>query len=282
MVVVLPVPLLTQEGKVLPSSKCIVTALRLVVRLGESLFPLFTPKCQHSIHHARNISLLPCLLSSFCLTSDGGTTVCDTAQVDHMVESLLLHRNPLALSSALSSTATLWCKFSVVNPVLVTHTGPELVNAIRFHVQPAARHSVPLSPLLRRASLVMSTHRLRSCALLYLLKPPPRLPQHTTQQQQMPPPQLSILEFIAVVFYETPPLGARPPLQLHEDLSDAQCPSDSVQPEGESPLMMPPRSSPLPSFSNGVSFPKPSRRAIFHFLNPSTLVLRQYQQLQWP
>ena len=138
MAAALPVPLLTQEGLVLPSSKCIVTALRLVVRLGVSLFPLFTPQCQHTIHHARSISLSPCLISSFCLTSDGGTTVCDTAQVDHMVESLLLHRNPLALRSALSSTATIWCKFSVVNPVLVTHTGAELVNAIRFHAQPAA------------------------------------------------------------------------------------------------------------------------------------------------
>ena len=48
------------------------------------------------------------------------------------------------------------------------------------------------------------------------------------------------------------------PLQLHEE---------------RTPLLMPPRSSPLPSFSNSVSLPKPSRRALSHFTNQSTLVL---------
>ena len=133
MVAALPVPLLTQEGPVLPSSKYIVTALRSVVQLGASLFPLFTQQCQHTLHHALTFTV-----SWLCLTSDGGSTNCDTAEVDHTEEPPLLHRNPLALISALSSTATIWCNFYVVHPASATYTGAERLNAIRFHAQPAA------------------------------------------------------------------------------------------------------------------------------------------------
>ena len=211
MAAALPVPLLTQEGPLLPSSKCIITALRLVVRLDVSLFPLFTPQCQHTLHHARNISLSRCLLSWFCLTSDGGTRACDTAQVDHKVGSL-------ATQESLGSQ--LCIVFDCHNLVQVQRRQPSLGHSHwrrtrQRHQVPRpnrSRHSVPLSPLLRRASLVMSTHRLRSCALLYLLKPPPRLP-HTPRNNSRRLHATLDLGVHAVVFYQTP-LSAHGPTSV--------------------------------------------------------------------
>ena len=54
------------------------------------------------------------------------------------MESLLLHRYSLALSATLSSTVTIWCVFHVDYTALVTHTGFERLNAIRFRAQLAA------------------------------------------------------------------------------------------------------------------------------------------------
>ena len=110
-----------------------------------------------------------------------------------------------------------------------------------------SRHSVLLSHTFRWALVAMSEHRRGHCALC--------LP--TTADAST---QLSIPEFLQLCFTKHP-FRRTAALQLHEDLSDAQCPSDSVN-RRETPLLMPPRSSPLPSFSNIVSF---SRRPISHF-----------------
>ena len=153
MVAALPVPLLTQEGPVLPSSKYIVTALRSVVQLGASLFPLFTQQCQHTLHHALTFTV-----SWLCLTSDGGSTNCDTAEVDHTEEPPLLHRNPLG--------SHLCTVFNSYNLVQLLRRPPSLGHlhrsrASKRHQVPRptrGRHSVLLSLILRRASLVMFTH----------------------------------------------------------------------------------------------------------------------------
>ena len=89
----------------------------------------------HTPHHARSMSLtVPCP----CSTSDRGSTACDTAVVY-----ILRYRNPLALSSSLSSTATISWKFYVVDSALVTlestfstpsgSTSPSTHNAATAH-----------------------------------------------------------------------------------------------------------------------------------------------------
>ena len=98
-------------------------------------FPLLTLQYPHTPHHARSMSLtVPCP----CSTSDRGSTACDTAVVY-----ILLCRNPLALSSSLSSTATISWKFYVVDSALVTlestfstpsgSTSPSTHNAATAH-----------------------------------------------------------------------------------------------------------------------------------------------------
>ena len=133
-----------------------------------------------------------------------------------MVESLLLHKHPLALSSALPSTATIWCVFNVHYPALVTHTGVERPNAIR---STRSRHSVLLSLTLRRASLVISAHRLCRCAL--------SLP-HTTLPQQTPPRNSLSRSCCSCVLTNTP--SGAVPLRLHEDLCDVQSSSNTGYP----------------------------------------------------
>ena len=82
-----------------------------------------------------------------------------------------------------------------------------------------SRHSVLLSHTFRWALLAMSEHRRGHCALC--------LP--TTADAST---QLSIPEFLQLCFTKHP-FRRTVPLQLHEDLTDAQCPSDSVNPRGD-------------------------------------------------
>ena len=63
--------------------------------------------------------------------SDGRSAERAAAQVDYMVESLLLHRYSLPFSSTLSSTVTVDCA------ALAPHTGVERHRAIRLRAHPA-------------------------------------------------------------------------------------------------------------------------------------------------
>ena len=179
-----------------------------------------------------------------------------------VVESLLLHWNPLALSSSLCTTATIWCKFYVVNPALVTHTGAELLNAIKCHAQPAAVTQcqclyLHVGPLPRD----VHTQTAPLCSALNL-EHPPRLPR-TTLTQLVPPRNSRSRNSCSCVLRDTP-FGAG---------SHFNCVKTSTMHSAPATAVLPPRSSPLPSFSNGASSPKPCRRAISHFSNPSTLAL---------
>ena len=82
-----------------------------------------------------------------------------------------------------------------------------------------SRHSVLLSHTFRWALVAMSEHRRGHCALC--------LP--TTADAST---QLSIPEFLQLCFTKHP-FRRTAALQLHEDLSDAQCPSDSVNRRGD-------------------------------------------------
>ena len=84
-----------------------------------------------------------------------------------------------------------------------------------------SRRSVSLSLFLRQASPGMSTHRLRHFAPLHLLTSPTCLP-HTTDAST----QLSVSEFLQLCLTKHP-FRRTVPLQLHGDLTDAHCPSNT-------------------------------------------------------
>ena len=87
-----------------------------------------------------------------------------------------------------------------------------------------SRHSVPLSLLLRRASLVMSTQTMPLCSALSL--EPASSPSTHNAATADASTQLSIQEFLQLCFTKHP-FRRTATLQLREDLNDAQCPSDS-------------------------------------------------------
>ena len=167
----------------------------------------------------------------------------DCTDTQDVVESLLLHWHSLALSSALSTTAAIWCVFFVDNPLLVTYTEPERLFVIRFHAQPAAVTQFSC----------FSSHRHCQCA------------------QQTPPRNSRSRSFCSCVLPNKHPFRRTISLRLHEDIRDPQPPA-TLATQGKSRLLMPPRSSLLPSSSNDASSPKPSRRVLLHLPNPSTWV----------
>ena len=133
-----------------------------------------------------------------------------------------------------------------------------------------SRRSVSMSVLLRQASPEMSTQRLRPFALLFLLAPPPRLP-HTTLPPLTPPRNSRSRSFCSSVLLNTP-FGARSHFGCMKTSMMHIAPVTAAT-RGRPHLLMPPRSSPLPSFSNSASSLKPYRRALSHFPNPGTPVL---------
>ena len=125
-----------------------------------------------------------------------------------------------------------------------------------------SRHSVLLSLILRRALLVMSAHRLCHCAL--------SLP-HTTLPQQTLLRNFLSRSFCSCVLPNTPS-GAQFHFGCMKIFVMHRAPA-TLATQGKSLLPMPPRSSLLPSSSNGASSPKPSRRV----LSPAPLCFKMHQ-----
>ena len=147
---------------------------------------------------------------------------------------------PLALSSALSSTVTIWCVFHVDHAALVPHTGVERHNAFRSRPQPTAATqacSLPLTGGPHSRCQYTDGH----CALC--------LP-HTTLLQQTP--LRNSPSRTEHPFRRTGPLRLMKTSVKHRALA-----TQVTRCQPRSP--MPPRSSPLLSSSNGASSPKPHR-----------------------
>ena len=132
--------------------------------------------------------------------SHGRTAERAASQLDHMVESLLLHRYSLALRTTLSSTVTIWCVFHVDCTALVTHTGVERHNAIRSRAQPADVTQLHYLSFPVGLTRDVRTQTVSLCSLT-------STHQATTANAST---QLSTV-----------------PLRLHEDLREAQTPSNT-------------------------------------------------------
>ena len=114
-----------------------------------------------------------------------------------MVESLLLHKYSFALSATFSSTVTIRCVFHVNCTALVTHTEVERHNAIRSRAQLAA----VTQPLCSASS---AHHAATADAST----------------------QLSISEFLQFCLTKHP-FRRTVPLRVHDDLREAQTPSNT-------------------------------------------------------
>ena len=121
----------------------------------------------------------------------------------------------LVLSTTLSSTATIWCDFHANCTALVPHTGVERLSSCSApNSQPSLSSIVSYFPLGLTRNVRTQTVSLCSLPSVH----------HTTAADAST--QLSILEFLHLCFTKHP-FRRTVPLRLHEDLREAQTPSNT-------------------------------------------------------
>ena len=210
---------------------------------GQHAASLFTPQCPHTLHHVR------CLVSWLCLISDGISTDCDTAQVDYMVESLLLHKIPFG--------SQLYFVFNSCKLVQVLRRPPSLGHSHRKPNASTPSGSTPNPQL----SLSASVTYFKS-GLIH------------TQTAAL----CSASSTRCHCVLRNTPFGAR----SHFSFMKTYSASATATTRGKSLLLMPPRGSPFCRvFWNGYPFQRPP--AAPHRTSPTQThwYLQQYQQLQW-
>ena len=217
----------------------------------------FTPLCQHTLHHVGSISLLRCLFSWLALNADGRSTECVLHQVDYMLESLVppwlsaLHCLQQPQSGACSSSTTQPVSLTL-DPNASSSSGPTP------NLEPSLSSTV--SNFTSGLTRDVRTQTVPLCSM-------PSMHHAATAHAST---QLSVSEFLQLCFLPNTPSGEQFHFGCMKIFVIHRPPALPTQ--GKSRLLMPPRSSLLPSSSNGASSPKPSRRVLPHLSNPSTWV----------